>query len=240
MKKIPADLDALMWTITEGEDMAAIDDFERRFPQFKGELATRMAMVRGLKQSRPAVREARPIPRFVPREVSTRRENSRGVFVVTALGGLAVVALGAYAIVANLPKPVPAPRTKPSVVQKDPQNQPDDEVPSGNMDREPGTMFPTNPGSNGTNPHVLMPWETPKSISIADAALIDVLKLIGETCNLKIELAPNMPNPVVTAHYQNKTGMDMLKDLGRQYKFTALEQGQGEVLIVPAVEFTDP
>jgi len=238
MKKIPADLDALMWTITEDNDMAAIDDFERRFPQFKGELATRIAMVRGLKQSRPAVRTVAPIPRFVPRDSGPPAANRRSVFAVAMLGGLAVVALGAYAVVANLPKPTPVLVPKNEVIHTQPEQDPNENA-VGNMDREPGALNPTNPGTS-TNPSVAMPWDKPQSVSITDAALIDVLKLIAETCGLRIELAPNMPNPVVSVRYTNRAGMDMLKDLGRQYKFTPLEQGQGEVLIVPAVEFTSP
>ncbi len=232
MKKIPSDLDALMWTVAEGGDLAAIDDFERRFPQFKGELGTRMAMVRGLKQSKPPVREASPIPRFVARERTSQPAQRRRVFTVAALGGLAMVAFAAYAVVANLPKPEPLPAPKSGIVAPQVEPEPEDSL-SGNRDRERETIKPT-------NPPVVMPWDTRKSVTINDAALEDVLKLIAETCSLKIELAPGMPKPIVSVRYQDKTGLEMLKDLGRQYGFTPLEQEPGEVLIIPAVEFSPP
>lgn len=240
MKRIPADIDQLMWTIAEGGDLTAADDFEKRFPEFRGELASRLVMVRGLRQSKPAETVERTIPRFVPRspEVTAPR---RPVWTVALLGGLATVAFASYLVVINLPKPSAKPNPTPPGQSRDPVVVPiDDRQRTGG---EPGEMAPVeNGGKSDTpaKPTLEMPWDKPQSLAIEGAPLQDVLKLIATTCHLQIELAPGMPNPNVDVAYQGRTGMEMLKDLGRQYKFTPLYQGNGQVLIVPAIDFTNP
>lgn len=240
MKRIPADIDQLMWTIAEGGDLTAADDFEKRFPEFRGELASRLVMVRGLRQSKPPEAIERQIPRFVPRtpEVVTSR---RPVWTVALLGGLATVAFASYLVVINLPKPTAKQNPTSSGPLRGPVVAPNDDQ-QGAGD-EPGEMAPVeNGGTPDTppKPTVEMPWDKPQSLAIEGAPLQDVLKLIATTCHLQIELAPGMPNPTVDVAYQGRTGMEMLEDLGRLYKFTALYQGNGQVLIVPAVDFTNP
>lgn len=236
MSKIPADLDALMWTLVESGDLPALDDFEKRFPQFKGELASRIAMVRGLRQSKPAEARPRPIPKFVPKAAPEPAPNRRGVFTVAALGGLAVVALGAYAVIANLPAPQPQPT--PELHQPAPVQQPDvvrEDPAKGNVDRTP-----TNPSALPNPPAVRQPWEIAQDFKVEDAPLLDVIQLIATACSLKLEVAPNMPNPNVSVDFRQKTGLDMLKELGREYGFTPLPQEPGEILVIPATRFTDP
>lgn len=240
MKRIPADIDQLMWTIAESGDLTAADDFEKRFPQFRGELASRLVMVRGLRRSKPAEAVERTVPRFVPRSVEDV-PSRRPVWTVALLGGLATVAFASYLVVINLPKPTAKPNPAPSSQQRGPVVRPNDD-PQGAND-EPGEMAPIENGGKpevSAKPAVEMPWDKPQSLAIEAAPLLDVLKLIATTCHLQVELAPGMPNPTVDVAYQGRTGMEMLKDLGRQYKFTALYQGNGQVLIVPAIDFTNP
>ncbi len=238
--RIAPDLDALMWKIAEDFDLPAAEDFQSRFPELKGELATRMSMVRGLRQSRPEAKATEVVvPRFVPREPTV--VNRRAQFVVVGMATLAVLAFGSYVVVANLPKNAP----KPAMISVAPDHptvgspnstQPEtmNETPVKGTEPEPETSKP-----RPVDP-VVMPWDKPQSVAIADAPLIDVLNMIGMTCKLQLEIAPKMPNPTISVQYSNKTGMDMLKDLGNQYGFTPLAQGDGRVLIVPAVPFTNP
>jgi hypothetical protein len=246
MKHVPTDLDKLMWTIAESGDMAAADDFERRFPQFRRELAIRLGMVRSLKRSKPTGMDSdRSLPKFVPNETPVNLPR-RPMWPVAVLGSLAFVAFASYLVVANLPKAAPvAPGNAPPVTVPMAGPPQDRENPKDLPSVSEGRVRPTQDGSGATNTpnpssSVEMPWDKPQSVAIETAPLVDVLKLIADTCHLTIELAPEMPNPDVSIAYQNRTGMQMLRDLGRQYKFTPLDQGEGRVLIVPAIDFTNP
>lgn len=236
MKRIPADLDQLMWTIAESADVVAADDFERRFPEWKSELESRMAMVRGLRHARPPVVDKSPvIPKFVPR--SPAAPAPRRVGWVVALSATAVVAFGSFLWVSLNPPPVaPAPQGNPPIHSGAPMSvSPDVAVPD-----DPQAAQSTAPSGQQTPPppteRVVMPWEHRHDLSIVDANLVDVLNLIGDITKLKIEIAPGMPNPVVSVSYTQRTGMEMLVELGREYGFTPLEQSKGSVLIVPAVD----
>lgn len=235
MKGVPNDLDQLMWSIAESGDVAAADDFERRFPEWKVELESRIAMVRGLKHAKPASRPVTPeIPRFVPKPKPAQAPQRMGW--VVALSATAVLAFSTFIYVyLKPPEPVPIQTTEPTAkTQSTTDDWTTDELPS-----EPQAANPSASGAGSqpqpqTPPPVTMPWEHRHDLAIEGAPLVDVLSLIGDVTKLKVEIAPNMPNPTVTVTYTQRTGMEMLNELGRQYGFTALDQGKGSVLIVPA------
>ncbi len=238
MKRVPADIDQLMWTIAESADVAAADDFERRFPEWKSELESRMAMVRGLRHARPPVVAPTPvIPKFVPR--ANPAPAPRRLGWVAALSATAVIAFGSFLWVALNPPPPPTVPT-PQGGQLSPSGPPASEGSDQVLPDDPTAAQSTPPGGQQTVPppteRVVMPWEHRHDLSVADASLIDVLNLISDTTKLKIEIAPGMPNPMINVSYTQRTGMEMLVDLGREYGFTPLEQARGSVLIVPVVE----
>lgn len=248
MRRIPADIDALMWSVAESGDHVAIDDFEKRFPEFRGELGGRLAMVRGLRKSKPTHAEpAYQVPRFVLRNPPV--VDRRPIWTAAMLGGLAVVAFGSYLVVLNLPK---TPAAAPTVPQQGQGSILDPRQPAGNNPEvgepgqvEPETMNPTQQGQSGggattTAPPAEMPWDKPQSIEIQEAPLDDVLKMIAGTCALELEIGPGMPNPTVSVKFTNKTGLEMLRELGRLHGFTPLSQGRGRVLVIPALEYTNP
>ncbi|MCC7435467.1 MAG: hypothetical protein IT363_12340 [Methanoregulaceae archaeon] len=240
MKRVPADIDQLMWTIAESADVAAADDFERRFPEWKPELESRMAMVRGLRHARPPVVAPTPvIPKFVPR--ATPSPAPRRLGWVTALSATAVIAFGSFLWVSLNPPPPPADPSSQGE-QLNPPGPPAAGMPEQVNPDDPQAAQSTSPSGQPTVPppteRVIMPWEHRHDLSIADASLVDVLNLIGDITKLKIEIAPGMPNPMINVSYTQRTGMEMLVDLGREYGFTPLEQARGSVLIVPAVEQT--
>ena len=71
-------------------------------------------------------------------------------------------------------------------------------------------------------------------MSIKRAPLQTVLKLVAAQGKLGITIAPGLSNPDVAIQYEDKTVIEILQDLGRQYAFTAFDQGDGSVLIIPA------
>lgn len=234
MKGMPADLDQLMWNIAESGDVAAADDFERRFPEWKAELESRISMVRGLRHAKPPTRTVTPeIPKFVPKPKPASTPQRTGW--VVALSATAVLAFASFLYVSLKPPAEPAaviPAVTTPIQTPGQTNSPTQESPT-----EPQAA---NPSGNSSNPapvpdRVTMPWEHRHDLSIEGAPLVDVLMLIGDVTKLKVEIAPEMPNPTVTVSYTQRTGMEMLAELGRQYGFTPLDQGKGSVLIVPAL-----
>jgi len=233
MKGVPSDLDQLMWSIAESGDVAAADDFERRFPEWRAELESRISMVRGLKHAKPTARPATPeIPKFVPKPKPAQAPQKVGW--VVALSATAVLAFSTFMYVYLKPpepvpiqQPEPAPKTQPTT-----DDWTTDELPSEPQAANPSAN--SNAPQSQVPPPVTMPWEHRHDLAIEGAPLVDVLNLIGDVTKLKVEIAPNMPNPTVTVTYTQRTGMEMLNELGRQYGFTALDQGKGTVLIVPA------
>ena len=64
-----------------------------------------------------------------------------------------------------------------------------------------------------------------------------VLDEISRQSGLRLQLAPDMPNPDVQAFYDKMPALAILKDLGSRYGFSAFTQSNDQVLLVPA---TDP
>jgi hypothetical protein len=53
---------------------------------------------------------------------------------------------------------------------------------------------------------------------------------------LELEIAPGMPNPELVADFRDASGMEMLMELGPRFGFTAFNQGDNRVLIIPALD----
>lgn len=221
-----------MWTVAESGDVLAADDFERRFPEWKMELESRIAMVRNLRHAKPVATPATPeIPKFIPRQQPTSTPQRFGW--VIALSATAVVAFGTFLVVSLTP---PEPAAKPPAAIVNPNRttpEPDFEIPADPQISNPSIS----PEAQKPPPEQpIMPWELRHDLSVNDAHLTDVLSLIGDVTKVTIEVAPGMPDPVITVDFSQKTGLEMLTELGRQHGFTPLDQGRGSFLIVPAIE----
>lgn len=226
-----------MWTVAESGDVLAADDFERRFPEWKTELESRIAMVRNLRHAKPVATPAAPeIPKFIPRQQPTSTPQRFGW--VIALSATAVVAFGTFLVVSLTPPDPPAANPPATVVNPTrPNPEQDVELPEDPVMSNPSIS----PGAQTPPPdRPLMPWELRHDLSVSDAHLSDVLSLIGDVTKVTIEIAPGMPDQVISVDFSQKTGMEMLIELGRQHGFTPLDQGRGSVLIVPAVESPQP
>ena len=229
MKRVPPELDSLMWTLAEEGNERAIDEFGERHPELRTELLHRMTMVKGLRgEKKRSSDPPKAIPRFVPKEAPS----GAPVYVV---GGLVLCAVGALAYLttvllsptqptrrvehpnAGLPHVQPSTSTEPVVVKGD-------------------TRPPAPPVIQEESEPALVKG----SLKIDNAKLLDVIELISETCKIKIDPAPGMPNPEVMVNYTQKDAMEMLSDLGAQYGFTPLNQHDGSILVVPARDRNAP
>lgn len=237
-QRIPADVERLMWLVAENNDPQAIADFESRFPDLRYELAQRRRMVADIKHAKGGVVPTNeiPIPAFRPRAVRPS-SSPRQVLVATALG-LAALAVASYSITRLVTAPVTRPEPPPVVKTEVPS------TPTGG-----GVIYKTPPttqtttGSTETNqlpqqtPETTGPrTEQPKTVKMSNTSLVAALKMIGAESGYNVDVAPGFEDQTVTLDYESATASQILKDLGLRYGFTAFDQGDGTIIIVPAVD----
>lgn len=229
MKRIPPELDSLMWTLAEDGNERAIDEFGARHIEHRAELLRRIAMVKGLRGEKKRVEEpVKAIPRFVPKEP----KSNVPMYVV---GGLVLAAIGALAFVTTiLLTPAPHVLVTPPLYVRSGQSDKVIEVPR-TVPTAPLT-YPTAPPVYRETHDPLEPPAKPGTLRIDHAPLLSVLDMISQTCGVRIDPAPGMPNPDVVINYRDMTAMEMLRDLGHQYSFTPLDQHDGSILVVPATD----
>jgi hypothetical protein len=262
-RKIPADVEQLMWLIAESGDSNAAQEFERRFPEFRFDLMRRMSTVKSLKSGKPS--ESIPVPVFRPGVAakSTPRWFWMGAFAL----GLGAMAFGSYYSTQHLlpPKKMEKIVTAPAVT---PTATPESKGPPGSMKMEDvqkvgtqpsfGNHGPGTAGDADVNSSQLGPgdvpaltaedlkdvqkYNKPQDVKVEDADLYSVIRLIASNGGFSVDILPGLENPTISVTYSAKGGVDMLVGLGQKYGFTPIKDGEGKWLIVPAKsrEFSPP
>jgi hypothetical protein len=234
--RIPADVERLMWLVAESNDPAAIKDFETRFPTFAVELAKRLRMVSDLKHAKSNGPKIDRIPVFTPRDLRPTPA-SRGNWIAggVALAALAMASFSATTWLTKKPEPLPKPEavvTKPVDIPnqtvKVPVNPPQQAPIVPNPRQEPVVSVP--PSNN----------ETLKTLRLSNTSLLAALKLIGEMAGYRVDVAPGLQDEQISIDYDQVTTSEMLRDLGSRYGFTPFDQGDGTIIIVPAVDQGPP
>ncbi len=234
--RIPSDVDRLMWLVAESNDPKAISDFENRFSEFSTELARRRRMVTELKGAKGVTAPDHPIPAFKLRgDRLAPMPRAVWVMAVIAFASLALASFTVYRY-ATLSKTPIAPPTEvvtgtPSApdttvykpIEPNPTQQNSVQAPVGETRPEQQTVPPNND-------------EIPKTLKLSNTSLIAALKMIGEMAGYRVEVAPGFEDQQVSIDYDQITTSDMLKDLGLRYGFTPFDQGDGSIIIVPAVD----
>lgn len=235
MKKIPPEIDSLMWAVAENPDPATIDDFESRYPDHRYELGRRLATVRALKGSKPmethvAYRSFRPTP------TTPRPTAGRWAWVPVA-AGLCIVAVAAFFGGSYFFRQTPVKPAPPVHVEtSDPFVKNDGSGVKYGPDQKDPIQTPQmdEPVPEETPPNT--PRERLYTVNLEDISLLDALQSIGLQAGLDIQIAPGFEDQKITVHYQDMTSEAMLSDMGRQYGFTPMKQGPGEYLLIPAVD----
>lgn len=227
MKGVPRDIDEMMWVIADRPTDEALNDFEVRFPEFRGELGRRLAMVRSLRAGNPNA----PIP-VAPKFRAPAAPSVRPIWPYAA----AAVALAALGFAATRSAFTSAPeKPKPVVV-----SQGDAQLPPGSQ--SPDSIRPV-PVDNGTNPNPEVPSQKlPKpvptyktlNVNLKGAPLGVALEAIAAQAGIQLEVGPGLESIVVDVQYSGLTAPQMFENLGAEHGFTALEQEFGKFLIVPA------
>lgn len=230
--RVPSDVDRLMWLVAESNDPKAIADFESRFAEFGPELARRRRMVSELKGAKSHVSIDHRIPAFKPR-VDAPTPIPKGMWIVAGIA-FASLAFASYSVfrVNSTQGPIP----KPEQVVTQPVETPDTNVyrpvetppiTDPIVKNPPPSVHPT-PSTSGQ--------EMPKSLKLSNTSLIAALKMIGEMAGYRVEVAPGFQDQQISIDYDQITTSEMLKDLGLRYSFTPFDQGDGTIIIVPAVD----
>ena len=228
MKRVPPEIDSLMWTLAEEGNERAIDEFGARHVEHRAELVRRITMVKGLRGEKKRAEEpVKAIPRFTPKEPKSN-------IPMVVVGGLVLAAVGALAFVTTtLVTPAPhIPVTPPVYVSAGSSGGVVEVKPTQPI---PLSTSPT-PAPRPSQSDIPEPAAKPGTLRADHAPLFTVLEMISETCGVRIDPAPGMPNPDVVINYKDMTAMEMLRDLGHQYSFTPLDQHDGSILVVPAVD----
>ena len=238
MRKVAPEMDQLMWTLVEAGNDRAIQEFAYRHPEHRTELMRRVTMVSSLRRANPELSAPASPPPFRPRQAPAPAPTSRWMVaaVATALAGLAVASYYAGSQLFPKATPVPTvvetPKGTPSNVDRFEEDESKPKDPVASVAETP----PSSPVRD--EPPIEPPRVSsrPISLRISQAPLITVLEAIAAQSGMKVIPAPGMVNPDVNVNYENRPAMEVLEDLGRQHHFTAFDQGDGSIIVIPAVQ----
>lgn len=224
MKRIPADIEQLMWAVAEQGDPSAIEDFESRFPDLAPELKKRTRMLSGLRRARLASEINTP-PTFRLKQTGRPRPQTRLVWVAGALV-LAGIAVASYLVSKPLVTPKPAPHETVAQQQLPPLQQ---HAPPKAPPKPPPTQ-PEQPSQPTTqsDDQVLV------HIELKQVPLQTAMDAIAKMGHKKLQVAPLTPNNDVDVKYEGVTAMEALQDIGAKYGLTFFDQGDGTILVIPA------
>lgn len=233
MTKLPPEIDRMLWSVAESNDPRAIEEMGDRYPAFRGELAARILMVRSLKGSRPS-REA---PRLALPQPQASPWFMRPVALVTAGALLASLAL-ATVVTVNSRRAPHLPVVKPINVET-----PFEAV------KKPIEPEANNDGLNTPKikPQDVAPAQETDLPSVAivtfetdGMSLKEAIQQIARQGGLTVDFAPGLSSERIAATYTGVTVTEALADLGQNFGFTALPEGEKKILIVPAMDPAKP
>jgi hypothetical protein len=235
MSKIPADLNLTMWQIADRGDRMAAADFCTKFPQLAYEMQTRMSLVAGTKGMRRNIAPAF-VPTFTPRYLS--KPKPKWLRAAPAALALAALAGASLYVAQNLGTPLPDPslfkgatplpapkevetevKAFPAPLPAKPDNDGDAPVPYRWSIRRP------NSSANEAPP--------PVTIRFTEAHLQNVIHKVGDRFKVNIEIRGDFPNPLVTEDITGPDAMSFLIQLGNEYGFSALDEGNGDIWLIP-------
>lgn len=234
MNRIPHEIDRLMWATAESSDPRAIEEFGERYPAYKSELVARIKLVRSLRAARPTT----DTPVFRPSSESVQHGWNRGWALAAGAVALASIAFASVSVWNSNH------RQRPVSIERI-----DTELPTKSRNTDPvrssGTMHvvPKTPQENSETPTqnpVVTPLERPVTIARSQAHLTQVLQEAASQARIKLEFAPGFEDQVVDARYDGLPFSQVMADLGQNFGFTAMPQGEDSVLIVPALDPSKP
>lgn len=237
--KIPQEIDALMWSVAESGNPTALAEFEQRYPEHIFELGRRLTMMRelkgakGLKGSAGKDPSINVVPRFQPRPQGPppMAPAIRNTLICLGVAGTLVLAYLVTLLLTPEPARVePAPSVSSGVVKPP-------EVVYVNPKPNPGPTQPPPPTNQPGPQDSIAPFDPflkPTDMEMESAPLKSVLQAVSAAGRRKLTILEGLANPDIKVSYRAKSPLEMLKDLGKLYAFTPMDQGDGSIVIVPA------
>lgn len=235
---IPKEIDELMWLVAESTDPTAIEDFQNRYPTYQGELIKRIRAVRALKEAGKAPVSQPPVFVKPASPIKPFRWWAAGV----AFAALSVVAFGAWRMMppsydhqtsgANNPGPVintqhvRGPDQSPNDTRTQFTNE-ESQSANNAMPQAPVQQKPVE------DEMPFYPEDSRTSVTLEMAPLHAAIHAIAASGNYTVTIAAGTPNPEVKVNFENMTPFEMLKQLGDEYAFVPVIDGQNAILIIP-------
>lgn len=224
MSMVPQDIDRLMWHIAERGDAKAAADFCERFPDLSQSMTERMKMVGGMRTMRATITPA-AIPPFSPRFLF--RPVPKWKRFGPSAAGLFALAAASFYITQNLVTPLP----EAEIFREAPQPTKTASAPA----KEPPTYTPYQPvDGDGPKPYEKAE-KPPLRLTGNGVPLRKVVEQIAAKENLTLTVPPDFPNPAIKVDMRAQTAMELLQQLGAEHGFSAFDEGNNHVLLVPAV-----
>ena len=218
-----------MWTVAESGDPHAISEFGDRYPTMREELLKRMKTVQALKAVGHQVSPT-SVPRF--RNPQTAPPNWRAFYIVLGMALLFVLAFAGFRNAATPTKTVEVP----------PVNINPDPLPGAKVEIIPHA--PQVPLTNDTSTNQPVPSKQPENyvpspesqrtnLQLDSVTLKYAIFAVAEKGKLQCTIAPGLPDITIRLDFRDMTPMEMLKNLGQQYAFSTLLDGDHAVMIIP-------
>ena len=241
MSQIPLDMDHMMWDIADRRDTEAAAEFCQRFPALAQDMESRMAMVAGMKGMRQAIAPAF-VPRFTARQAAPQT-NRKWLRYSPAALALAALAGASYYVTQNILTPLPDPSVfKPPVVEqheaKIEQVRPKPKPTPAPADFESDAPTPFHDhnrdasdtsGNDGSDIS-----DNAQTLKFSYTPLKTAVHSVADTFGKKLEMPKTFPNPVINETISGSSAMVCFSELGQEFGFTAYDEGDNTILLVPA------
>lgn len=224
MKKIPLEIDELMWQVAEAGDPMARLEFAGRYPQWVTELDKRAAVVRRFRSAKPAASVA-PFQPALSANQARRPFSWRGAPM--ALAGLALAAIVVGQVVVSL--------------SSSSQSRTSDIAPLGRsagLGPAIGREAVVKEGRSVDGPisvKALDPQRLVVNIASGPSLRATLLNLARDS-KINLVFAPGFKDEQVKIEVHYADYRHALERMGHEFGFTAFEQEEGTFLLVPEVD----
>ncbi len=191
-KRIPPEIDEMLWATAESSEERVVQEFERRYPQYRAELARRRAMLEALRKARPREFPTRRVSPLARDRTPPRISLLRFWWVPVAAVFLVGVAVASYWLTKGIiPSPasqapereaLSLPSVSPSPSEKREEMQPVPQAPRNAQ--APGSVpRPFTPAPDA--PRVVLPL---KGMSLHRA-----LEEVSRQAKITVTIMPDVP-----------------------------------------------
>lgn len=236
-KRLPQELEDLLWTVAESDDPRVRSEFELRYPHLRGELATRTAMLDVLRHAKP--KSGSEGSKLRPFE-TPKSARPRSLWLAPALAVLlAALGFGAFSLTKLLiSSSAPPPKTEVQGTRSEPSQAPPEDG---------GTMQGMTPdgvedaGRRGVGERPTPPPTPEKSIELLaqGMSLMEALDKIAMFGQVDIQVMPDVQNvPLVFGDSPPGAKVignvrQLLEMIERVAPVRILDNGENAYLVLP-------